>query len=119
MSADGFQGEELLRLAASLEQGSEHPLAEAILAEARRRRLVLVSAEEFDSVTGQGVRGRIDGHDVALGNQVLMETVGADVSPLHDTADGLRQEGASVMYVASDGRLAGAIAVADPIKATT
>lgn len=119
ISADGFQAEELLRLAASLEQGSEHPLAEAILAEARRRRLVLVAADEFDSVTGQGVRGRIDGHDVALGNQVLMETVGADVSPLHVTADHLRQEGASVMYVASDGRLAGAIAVADPIKATT
>ncbi len=119
VSADGFDVDELLRLAGSLEQGSEHPLAEAIIAETRQRGLALTAAIDFDSVTGQGVRGRIDGHDVALGNQVLMVAVGADIAPVLDHAERLRREGASVMYLAVDGRLAGAIAVADPIKPTT
>ena len=119
VSADGFDPDELLRLAGSLEQGSEHPLAEAIIAETRQRGLALTAAIDFDSVTGQGVRGRIDGHDVALGNQVLMAAVGADIAPVLDHAERLRKEGASVMYLAVDGRLAGAIAVADPIKPTT
>ena len=119
VAADGFDPDELLRLAGSLEQGSEHPLAEAIIAETRQRGLALTAAIDFDSVTGQGVRGRIDGHDVALGNQVLMAAVGADIAPVLDHAERLRKEGASVMYLAVDGRLAGAIAVADPIKPTT
>lgn len=119
VTADGFDPQELLRLAGSLEQGSEHPLAEAILAEAHRRGLLLTAASDFDSVTGQGVRGRIDGREVALGNQELMAAVGADVAPVSRSAERLRKDGASVMYLAVDGLLAGAIAVADPIKAST
>jgi Cu+-exporting ATPase len=115
----GFSGDELLRIAGSLEQGSEHPLAEALVAEARRRQLPLSAAEEFDSVTGEGVRGRIDGRRVLLGNKALMATVGADVAPALAGAERLRKEGASVVYLAVDGKLAGALAVADPVKATT
>lgn len=117
--AGGFDETEVLRWAASLEQGSEHPLAEAILAEARQRSLALEKAEGFDSVTGQGVRGRVESHDLALGNQALMASVGADVAPLADAVEHLRGQGASVMFLAADGRLAGAIAVADPVKPTT
>jgi Cu+-exporting ATPase len=119
MSANGFTTDQVLQLAASLEQGSEHPLAEAILAEARRRVLLLGRADDFDSVTGRGVRGRVDGHELALGNQGLMIEVGADIAPVAGAAEQLRKQGASVMFLAVDGRLAGAVAVADPIKATT
>jgi Cu+-exporting ATPase len=119
LSHAGFNADEILRLAGSLEQGSEHPLAEAIVAEAKRRGLSLPAAEDFDSLTGQGVRGRVADHVVVLGNQSLMASVGADTAPLHNSAERLRNEGASVMFLAVDGRLAGAIAVADPIKATT
>ncbi|MBP3985355.1 heavy metal translocating P-type ATPase [Pseudoxanthomonas helianthi] len=117
--AQGFENDQVLRWAASLEQGSEHPLAEAILAEARQRNLPLEKADGFDSVTGQGVRGRVEGHDLVLGNQALMSSVGADVAPLADAVERLRGQGASVMFLAADGRLAGAIAVADPVKPTT
>ncbi len=110
---------EVLRLAASLEQGSEHPLAEAIVAEARRRGLELHKAGDFESLTGQGVRGLIDGRRVALGNGDLMRAEGADPSALAEEADRLRADGAGVMYAAVDGRLAAALAVADPIKATS
>ncbi len=116
LATAGFEADQVLRWAASLEQGSEHPLAEAILAEARRRGLPLTKAEAFDSVTGQGVRGRVDGHDLALGNQALMVMFGADAAPLAEAAEHLRRQGASVMFLAADGRLAGTIAVADPIK---
>jgi Cu+-exporting ATPase len=119
MTADGYDETTVLRLAASLEQGSEHPLADAILTEARHRGLSLSKAEEFDSVTGQGVQGRIGAQILALGNKALMANVGADVAPLLDRAEAARGEGASVMFLAVDGRLAGAVAVADPIKATT
>ncbi|WP_291184652.1 heavy metal translocating P-type ATPase [Dokdonella sp.] len=119
IAADGFAADEALRLAASLELGSEHPLAEAIVAEARRRGLALAPAEAFESITGQGVRGRVQGRALALGNQALMREVGADPAPSLERARRLREQGASVMYLAVDGRLAGAIAVADPIKATT
>ncbi|HEY1137047.1 MAG TPA: heavy metal translocating P-type ATPase [Xanthomonadaceae bacterium] len=119
ISAEGFESDELLRLAGSLEQGSEHPLAEAILAEARRRELPLSTAADFDSITGQGVSGRIDGRDVALGNQALMASIGADIAAVRGSAERLREQGTSVMYLSVDGRLAGAIAVADPIKPTT
>jgi Cu+-exporting ATPase len=114
-----FDETEVLRLAASLEQGSEHPLAAAIVAEARRRGLGLPPADEFDSVTGMGVRGRVDGRALALGNAALMAEAGADPGPLQAEAKRLRGQGASVMFLAVDGRLAGMIAVADPIKAST
>ncbi|MEG8104114.1 HAD-IC family P-type ATPase, partial [Xanthomonas hortorum] len=119
LSYAGFDADQILSLAGSLEQGSEHPLAEAIVAEAQRRGLILVAAQDFDSLTGQGVRGRVSDQDVVLGNQSLMASVGADVAPLQSSAERLRKEGASVMFLAVNGRLAGAIAVADPIKATT
>jgi P-type Cu+ transporter len=114
-----FVEDEVLRLAASLDQGSEHPLAEAIVAEARRREIALASVDAFESVTGIGVRGRVDEHDLALGNTALMNESGVDVAALADTAEQLRAEGASVMYLAAGHRLAGLLAVADPIKDST
>jgi Cu+-exporting ATPase len=119
IAAVGYDESEVLRLAASLEQGSEHPLAAAIVAEARRRGLPLSSAETFDSVTGMGVRGDVEGRALALGNAALMADAGADPASLQADADRLRGQGASVMFLAVDGRLAGTIAVADPIKAST
>ena len=119
IAAQGFAADELLRLAASLEQGSEHPLAAAIVTEAKRRTLPLVAAEHFESITGRGVRGQVDGQVIALGNQALMAEAGADTSVVTLAADQLRREGASVMFLAVDRRLAGAVAVADPIKAAT
>jgi Cu+-exporting ATPase len=113
---EGFTADQVLQLAASLEQGSEHPLAEAILAEARRRGLPLSSAEDFDSVTGMGVRGKVGGRVLVLGNTTLMTDVGVDVTALADWIQPLRSDGASVMFLAIDGSLAGAVAVADPIK---
>ena len=115
----GFTTDELLRLAASLDQGSEHPLAEAIVAEARSRGLSLAPAQEFESATGIGVRGRVEGRSLALGNSALMQELGIAIDALGSSAERLRAEGASVMFLATDGQLAGLIAVADPIKATT
>ena len=110
----------MLQIAASLDQGSEHPLADAIVTEARRRGLALDKAEDFDSVTGMGVRGVIGGRAVALGNTALMTEISASMSPcLSDAAERLRKLGASVMFLAVDGRAAGVIGVADPIKATS
>jgi Cu+-exporting ATPase len=111
--------DEVLRLAASLDQGSEHPLADAIVTEARRRGLALSPAEEFESATGIGVRGRVDGHALALGNTALMQEVSADVASLSEVAERLRRDGASAMFLAVDGRALGVIAVADPIKDST
>ncbi|WP_417498531.1 heavy metal translocating P-type ATPase [Lysobacter yangpyeongensis] len=119
LAADGFDADEVLQLAASLEQGSEHPLADAILAEAKRRGFTLQTADDFDSITGRGVRGRVGGRALVMGNQALMAEVGADPAPLLARSEPLRRQGASVMFLAVDGRLAGAIAVADPIKPTT
>ncbi|PIX60464.1 MAG: copper-translocating P-type ATPase, partial [Lysobacterales bacterium CG_4_10_14_3_um_filter_64_11] len=119
VAAAGFSEEEVLRLAASLDQGSEHPLAEAIVAEARRRGVPLQSPEAFESATGIGVRGRLAGRTLALGNSALMREVGVDPTALAEAAEGLRQDGASVMLLAVDGKLAGLLAVADPIKAST
>ncbi|MGD9598012.1 MAG: heavy metal translocating P-type ATPase [Steroidobacteraceae bacterium] len=115
----GTREDELLRLAASLDQVSEHPLAEAIVAEARRRKLALVEPQDFESATGIGVRGRVGGRAVAIGNTALMQELGIDVSALAADAGTLRHEAASVMYVAADGALAGLLAVADPVKAST
>ena len=117
--ASGFDGAEVLRIAASLDQGSEHPLADAIVAEARRRSLALAPAVDFESGTGIGVRGRVESHQVFLGNTVLMTQAGVATSPLQAAAEERRKEGASVIFLAVDGRLAGLIAVADPIKDST
>ncbi len=115
----GYTEDEVLRLAASLDQGSEHPLADAIVAEARRRGLALTQADEFESGTGIGVRGRVEGKAVALGNTVLMKDLGVDPAPVAQAAEARRAEGASVVLVAVDGALAGLVAVADPIKEST
>ncbi len=117
--AGAFDEAQLLRLAASLDQGSEHPLANAIVAEARRRGIQLAKAENFESDTGLGVRGRVEGRDLALGSAALMRDSGVDLSPLATQAARLRDTGASVVFLALDRALAGLIAVADPVKATT
>jgi Cu+-exporting ATPase len=119
IAAPGFKEDDVLRAAASLDAGSEHPLAEAIVAEARKRGLVLATAQDFESSTGIGVRGRIDGSKVAVGNTVLMRELGVDAAPLTAQAESLRAQAASVVFVAIDGRLAGLVAVADPIKDST
>ena len=112
----GTADEEALRLAASLDQGSEHPLAEAIVAEARARELKLSAAPDFDSITGSGVQGTVDGRNLLLGNRSLMDRNGVSVAEVAEDAEQLRGEGASVMFLAADGRLIGLLAVADPIK---
>ncbi len=119
IAAPGFDELEVLRLAASLDQGSEHPLADAIVREARARQLVLDKPDTFESASGIGVRGTAGGKALALGNTTLMEEAGIDVAPLRQDAERLRSEGASVMHLAVDGRLAGLLAVSDPIKSST
>jgi Cu+-exporting ATPase len=114
-----FSGDDLLRIAASLDQGSEHPLADAIVAEARRRGLALSKAEDFESSTGQGVRGKVDGRAVVLGNTMLMMESMVDAFPLFEPSEKLRGDGATVVFVGVDGKLAGLIAVADPIREST
>jgi len=119
VAAEGFDDTEVLRLAASLDQGSEHPLAAAIVAAAREQGLTLAKPEQFDSESGIGVRGNVEGKALALGNTALMEQIGVQVSALKAQAEELRGQGASVMHLAVDGRLAGLLAVSDPVKATT
>ena len=109
----------VLRLAASLERGSEHPLAAAIVAGAEDRKLQLTNAEGFQSITGKGVKGRVESSDVALGNKALLDDLRIDAGTLTAQADDLRREGHTVMFVAIDGRAAGLLGVADPIKETT
>ena len=113
-----FAEEELLRLAAGLEQGSEHPLAAAIVAGARARGVQPAQTTEFSSVTGKGVVGTVDGRTVQLGNAPFMTDAGIDIGRLSDGADARRKEGHTLMFVAIDGRAAGTLAVADPIKAS-
>ncbi|WP_436146539.1 heavy metal translocating P-type ATPase [Acidovorax sp. LjRoot194] len=115
----GLSEDEVLRLAASLDQGSEHPLADAIVQAARSKGLVLDKPEDFESGSGIGVRGRVNGRQLALGNTVLMEQVGVSADPLVAQAEALRATGASVMYLAADGQLQGLLAVSDAIKAST
>jgi len=110
---------ELLRLAATLERASEHPLAAAILAAACERGLALGDAADFRSVTGKGVVGRVDGREVALGNPKLFAELGLDINPASEQAEALRRDGQTVIFVAVDGRLAGLLGVADPIKDST
>ena len=119
VAMNGVNEDEVLRLAASLDQGSEHPLAAAIVTAARARNLALDKAEQFDSASGIGVQGVVAGKQLALGNMALMQQVGIDVAPLAVQAEALRAEGASVMHLAVDGRLAGLLAVSDPVKLTT
>ena len=119
VAADGFAGDDLLMLAASLEQGSEHPLAHAVVMAAKDKRLDLTAAEDFDSPTGKGVTGKIKGQDIALGNVMLMEEKSIDVSSLSAQADDLRSDGATVIFIAVDGKVAGLLAIADPIKDST
>jgi len=119
VAAPGFGEDEVLRLAASLDQGSEHPLADAIVRAARGRQLVLGKPDSFESATGIGVRGSVEGRSLALGNTALMGESGVGVDALRAEAEALRAQGASVMYLAVDGKLAGLLAVSDPIKAST
>jgi Cu+-exporting ATPase len=119
VAAAGVREDDVLQIAASLDQGSEHPLADAIVAEARRRKLPLSAAADFESSTGIGVHGHVDGRPVAVGNTALMTQFGVDAASLRAAAEEWRERGASAVFVAADGRLQGLIAVADPIKDTT
>jgi len=118
-SCGGFDEADVLRLAASLERASEHPLAEAIVRGAEAKGITLVSAGEFDSITGQGVTGSVDGHRVALGNRKLMQALDIDFTEVNADADAGRTRGHTVMLVAIDGKAAGLIGVADPVKQST
>ncbi|MHB1077750.1 heavy metal translocating P-type ATPase, partial [Thiobacillus sp.] len=117
--AAGFDEAEVVRLAASIERSSEHPLAAAIVRGAEKRGVELVSAEDFQSVTGKGVTGVVAGRKIALGNIKLLQDLGIDVGDLPVQADALRAQGQTVMLLGVDGRAAGLIGVADPIKSTT
>jgi Cu+-exporting ATPase len=119
LTAPGVDEAELLRLAASLERGSEHPLADAILRAAKEKGLTLSEASGFDSPVGEGVLGTVDGRAVALGGARLMAGQGVDTSALDGDAEALRREGATAIFAAVDGKLAGLFGVSDPIKATT
>ncbi len=119
VTAAGLLESDLLRLAASLERGSEHPLAAAIVAGAQERTLALSAAKDFRSITGKGVVGRVEDRSVALGNRRLMDDLRLDVGDLGQHANALRRDGQTVMFVAVDGRVAGLVGVADPIKSST
>jgi len=119
VAAAGGSEDEVLRLAASLDQGSEHPLADAIVAAARERGLALEPAASFESASGIGVRGTVGGRRLALGNGALMAQDGVDIALMAAAAEDLRRGGASVMHLAADGRLLGLLAVADPVKASS
>ena len=119
VAADGFDEAKVLSLAASLETGSEHPLAEAIVDGAKERGAAVEKAEDFDSITGKGVAGKVGGASVALGNRAMMDALNVDVGSLNEKADELRSQGKTAMFISVDGRPAGLVAVADPIKKTT
>ena len=115
----GLGEDELLRLAASLERASEHPLAAAVVRAAADRNLALGKVEDFDSPAGKGVTGTVDGRKVVLGNGAMMKAAGIDVGTLEGPADELRNDGATAIFAAIDGKACGVIAIADPIKPTT
>ena len=119
VTADGIDEAGLLRLAASLEQASEHPLAAAIVAGAVERGVSLAGPAGFASITGRGVAGVVDGHRVAVGNRALLDETGIEPGPLAARAEALRNEGQGVMFVAVDGRIAGVLGVSDPVKPST
>ncbi|WP_266099174.1 copper-transporting P-type ATPase [Marinobacter lipolyticus] len=115
----GHDETEVLRLAATLEKGSEHPLAEAIVSGAEARNVMLGKADDFEAVTGKGVKGVVDGKPVALGNAKLLEELGLDGGHLMEVANSRRDEGETVMFVVLNGAVAGLVSVADPVKETT
>ncbi|TAL16542.1 cadmium-translocating P-type ATPase [bacterium] len=117
-TSGGFDEKELLRLAAGLERGSEHPLASAIVKGAESRGIEPVSPESFESLTGKGVKGRAGGREIALGTQKLMQELGVDPGALGDSAQNLRLEGQTILFMAVDNKAAGILGVADPIKET-
>lgn len=119
VTTDGVDENDLLRLAGSIEKGSEHPLAESIVAGAMDRGVELVESKDFEAATGKGVRGRVDGRRVVLGNEALMHDSRIDLGDLQSRADDLRKDGQTVMFVAVDGKPAGLLGVADPIKSST
>ena len=119
VAAEGFDESTALAMAASLERASEHPLAAAILAAAKERNIALSEVADFQSVTGKGITGTVDGKRVAVGTAALLKDIGADSATLETRADELRRDGATAMFVAMDGRAAAVLAIADPIKATT
>ncbi len=119
LPVQGGAAHEVLRLAASLDQGSEHPLAHAIVHAAREQGIALAAADEFESGAGIGVYGKVEGKRLVLGNTALMQQEGVDVAMLSEKAESLRAQGASVMYLAADGGLLGLLAVSDPIKSST
>jgi Cu+-exporting ATPase len=117
--AAGFQESEILRLAAGVEQASEHPLADAIVRAAKGRNLDLSKVEDFDSPTGKGATGKVDGKSVILGNSNFLTSLGIESRLLSEQGERLRGDGATVINIAVDGKLAGLFAIADPIKAST
>jgi len=119
VAAAGFDQNEVLRLAASVEQASEHPLALAIVAAAQERGLELAAVAEFDSPTGKGVLGAVDGRRLALGNPNFLRELGVQANELEQEAERLRREGATAIFLGVDGKLAGVLAIADPVKRTT
>jgi P-type Cu+ transporter len=119
VAAVGFQENEILRLAASVELASEHPLADAIVRSARERQLELGKVEEFDSPTGKGARGKVGGKSILLGNSKFLNSLGVDTYSLDSDAERMRADGATVINIAVDGQLAGLFAIADPVKAST
>ncbi len=119
VASNGLSEAELLALIASLERGSEHPLAEAIVEVANEKQLQLHEVDDFQSITGKGVSGKVDHHEVALGNRALLASLGIDDDELPARADELRSEGQTVMYIAVDNIFAGFVGVSDPIKQTT
>ena len=119
VAAAGFQENEILRLAASVELASEHPLADAIVRSARERKLELGKVEEFDSPTGKGASGKVDGKSILLGNSKFLTSLGVDTHSLDADAERMRADGATVINIAVDGKLAGLFAIADPVKAST
>src|SRR5262249_6908569 len=119
IATDGNDDRELLRLAASLELGSEHPLAAAIVSAARERGIDLSRSESFESHTGKGVRGHVEGHAIDLGNRALLDEVKVDGTRLQALAESVRADGQTVMFIAVDGKLGGFLGVADPIKGGT
>ena len=116
---NGFDEKTILYYTASIEKGSEHPLAEAIVKGAEEKGIILKNAESFESITGKGVIGKVNGHEVGLGNQKLLDDLRIDLGELSGRAERMRSEGQTAMFVALDGKAVGLIAVADPIKETT
>jgi len=117
--APGFDEREILRLAASVERSSEHPLADAIVRAAKQRDLTLTAVDEFDSPTGKGATGKVEGKTVQLGNAAYLKSLGIETAALEAEAERLRNDGATVINMAVDGRLAGILAIADPVKPST